>query len=275
MEDSIAVPLRAGQMEVADMPQYYREGYFSSDPMFHPELPGGRYGTAGDPVPYAMSSDNVITSLLLLCFILAVIAFSGVRSFMTRQIKSFFYAPHHDGSEATETAGELRFQIFLALLTCLLLALLAYLYTAHFAGDVFVLDSQYLLIAIFLAIMVGYGLLRVLGYTLVNVILFDGKRNIQWLKSLLLITNVEGVFLFPLVVLLAYFDMSVQNAEIYFIIALVLVKIFTIYRCYTIFFRQNVVSLQIILYLCALEVIPLLSLWRVLMVTTSSLKINF
>ena len=257
------------------MPQYYREGYFSSDPMFHPELPGGRYGTAGDPVPYAMSSDNVITSLLLLCFILAVIAFSGVRSFMTRQIKSFFYAPHHDGSEATETAGELRFQIFLALLTCLLLALLAYLYTAHFAGDVFVLDSQYLLIAIFLAIMVGYGLLRVLGYTLVNVILFDGKRNIQWLKSLLLITNVEGVFLFPLVVLLAYFDMSVQNAEIYFIIALVLVKIFTIYRCYTIFFRQNVVSLQIILYLCALEVIPLLSLWRVLMVTTSSLKINF
>ena len=32
------------------LPQYYREGFFSKDTLFHPELPGGRYGVAGDPI---------------------------------------------------------------------------------------------------------------------------------------------------------------------------------------------------------------------------------
>ena len=59
----------------SDLPQYYREGFFSKDSMFHPELQGGRYGVAGDPVPYSVRNDNIITSLLLACFIFAVIAF--------------------------------------------------------------------------------------------------------------------------------------------------------------------------------------------------------
>jgi hypothetical protein len=56
---------------------------------------------------------------------------------------------------------------------------------------------------------------------------------------------------------------------------LIIVKIMTFYKCYIIFFRQNVVSLQIILYLCALEIVPLLALWKILDFTANSLKINF
>ena len=72
-----------------------------------------------------------------------------------------------------------------------------------------------------------------------------------------------------------YFDMPIRNVEIYFATVLFLVKLMTFYKCYLIFFRQNVVSLQIILYLCALEIVPLLVLWGVLDFTANSLKINF
>ena len=257
------------------LPQYYREGFFSRDTLFHPELRGGRYGTAGDPVPYTIHGDNILTGLLLLCFMLAVIAFSNVSSFFTRQAKAFFYLPHGGTTEVTETATELRFQLFLVLLTSLMLSLLFYFYTIYFVGDTFILESQYLLIVIYLGMVVGYLLVKCLLYTIVNLVFFDGKRNEQWIKSILFIISIEGVLLFPAVILQAYFDISVKNVVFYFTTVLIIVKFLTFHKSYIIFFRQNVFRLQIILYFCALEMIPLLALWSVLVITANSLKVNF
>ena len=258
-----------------NIPQYYREGFFSKDTLFHPELPGGRYGVAGDPVPYSVHSDNIITSLLLLCFIFAVIAFSNTSSFIARQVKNFFYTPHEGTTEVTETANEVRFQIFLVFLTSLLLSLLFYFYTINNIGETFVLQSQYHLIAIYLGMIVGYFLSKYLLYGIVNVVFFESKQNSRWNKTLLFITSVEGVLLFPVVILEVYFAMADKNVVIYFIIAMTIVKILTFYKCYVIFFRRNVAKLQIILYFCTLEIIPMLAFWGALVTTANSLKINF
>ena len=258
-----------------NIPQYYREGFFSKDSMFHPELPGGRYGVAGDPVPYTIHGDNIITSILLGSFILAVLAFTNARSFISRQAKNFFYASREGFTEVTETSSELRFQTYLVFLACLLISLLYYFYTINYVGDTFVLQSDYHLIAIYLGMAVAYFLVKMLLYTLVNLVFFDSKRNVQWLKSFLFLTSVEGVLLFPAVLLLAYFDVSVENVLKYLLIVLVVVKLLTIYKCFLIFFKQNVVKLQIILYFCTLEMIPLLAFWGALVFTANSLKINF
>ncbi|MBQ8065149.1 MAG: DUF4271 domain-containing protein [Prevotella sp.] len=257
------------------LPQYYREGFFSKDTLFHPELPGGRYGTAGDPVPYSIRADNVITGLLLFCFIVAVVAFSNVRGFISRQFKTLLYLPHDGTTDATETANEVRFQLFLVVLTSLLLSLLFYCYTLHYIGDTFVLQSQYYLIVIYLGMVLGYFLLKALLYTAVNHVFFDNKRNGQWMKSQMFITAVEGMLVFPIVLLQVYFDVDTKNVIIYFTVVLVLVKILTIFKCYTIFFSRNIVRLQIILYLCALELMPLLALWRAMVIVANQLKINF
>lgn len=257
------------------LPQYYREGFFSKDTLFHPELPGGRYGTAGDPVPYSVRGDNVIASLLLACFVLAVIALSNVRGFITRQLRSLFYQPSEGTTEVGETAGEVRFQVFFVFLAALLLSLLYYFYTLRVIGETFVLESQYYLIVIYLGVVMGYFLLKLLLYGIVNNTFFDGKRNGQWVKAFLFITTLEAILLFPPVLMQGYFDMDVQNVETCFVIVLFFVKLLTIYKCYAIFFRRNVVYLQIILYFCALEVVPLLALWRVLDITANNLKINF
>ena len=83
------------------------------------------------------------------------------------------------------------------------------------------------------------------------------------------------MLLFPLVLLLIYFQISVQNAAFYFIFVLSFVKILTFYKSYIIFFKQKDYFLQIILYFCTLEMIPLSVLWTALMVITNSLKVNF
>ena len=258
-----------------DLPQYYREGFFSKDSLFHPELPGGRYGVAGDPVPYTVQRDNVIISLLLLLFVLATIAFSNSRHFVVRQTKNFFSTNREGMTEITETAVEIRFQAFLTFLNSLLLSILFYFYTLNFIGETFLLDSQYHLIAIFLGMTVVYYLVKTMLYAIVNNVFFDGKKNRQWMRSFLFITSIEGVSLFPLVVVWTFFDISIQNAVIYVVIVISIVKILELFKCFLIFFRQNVVKLQIILYFCTLEIIPMALLWGALVFTANSLKINF
>ena len=105
-----------------NMPKYYRESYFTGKPFFNPDLFGGRLGVAGDPVPYSIARDNIITALLLGCFILAMLAFAKTKRFIVRQAKNFFRPPVSQNMTAvTETSSEFRFQFFLVLQSCLLL----------------------------------------------------------------------------------------------------------------------------------------------------------
>lgn len=257
-----------------NLPKYYKENFFSNDSLFHPELNGGRYGMPGDPVPYTIRGDNSITILLLLCFIVAVVSFAHSRQFFQRQLKELIYIPRQDAMQS-ETTGELRIQLFLLMHTCLQLGILAYLYVTHYVGDTFVFERQYYLIGLLFALMLGYFFVKSLIYSVVNLVFFDGKKNVQWMKSLLFIAGVEGLLLLPAVLLQAYFDFPMQNIVYYFIFVLVFVKIITFYKCWIIFFRQIGFFLQIILYFCALEIVPLLAFGGALALIVNELTINF
>ena len=271
----LPIPTKGQSLLDVQLPQYYREGFFSKDTLFHPELPGGRFGVAGDPVPYNIHNDSIITSILLGFFILMVIAFANTREFVIHQLKKLFYVPNDGMLEVTETGTELRIQLFLVLLNCVLLSLLYYFYVIHFVGDTFILKSQYYLIAIYMVMMVGYFLAKWLIYKFVNTVFFGSKKSRHWLKTMLFISSMEGVVFLPAVLLQAYFDITEKNVIIYFIIVLIFVKILTFFKCYVAFFRRSVVKLQIILYFCALEMAPLLAFWGALCFVTNSLKINF
>ena len=109
----------------------------------------------------------------------------------------------------------------------------------------------------------------------VNPVLLDYKKNLQWMKSALFITSTEGVLLLPVVLLQVYFDLEIQSVVIYFIVVLILVKILTFYKCYFIFFRKAGVILQIILYFCALEIIPCFVLYQGVIQLNDFLIIKF
>jgi hypothetical protein len=106
-------------------------------------------------------------------------------------------------------------------------------------------------------------------------VFFDSKRNTLWLKTELFITAIEGIALYPVVLLLVYFDMETKNVITYLIIVLILVKILTFYKCFVIFFRRIGVYLQIFLYFCTLEIVPLLALAGGIKLLIDVLKITF
>ena len=261
-------------LKKVDLPQYYRENFFSADTLYHPELSGGRFGVAGDPVPYAIHNDHIITGILIFSFLLIMFALSKISNFMVHQAKHFFYMPKIE-QEFTETGTEVKFQLAFLAITSLYYALLFYFYATRMIADTFILSSEYSLLGIFFVTLMVYFAMKALLYTIVNNVFFSPKKNLQFLGSLLFITATEGVCLFPLVLLLAYFEFSMQNAILYCIFILSLAKILTFYKTYIIFFKQNKLFLQIILYFCALEIVPLVMLWSGLLGITNILKVNY
>lgn len=263
------------RLKVSDLPKYYHENFFSNDSLLHPELNGGRYGVAGDPVPYTVRGDNFMTIILLGCFIMAVLPLGQWRHVVVRQLKDFFYFPHAGRIAPTETAGEVRYQLFMSLMTALLLAIIFFFYTTHYVADTFVLDEPYQLVGIFFAVFVAYFMLKALAYSVVNLVFFDGKKKQQWDKTLLFLTVVEGIVLLPVVVVQAYFDLSMKSVVYYFTFVLFLLKMLTFYKLWVIFFKKSGGFLQLFLYFCALELMPLLSVWGCLVLIVDELKINF
>lgn len=258
-----------------DLPQYYREGFFTSHPLFHPELNGGRYGVAGDPMPYTIRGDNTITALLIGCFVLMMLSVSRSKRFILRQAKDLVYEPLRADADFSETSGEYRFQFFLVLQACLLMAIIAFLYTQECVASTFTLESQYQLIAVFFALITGYFALKgVLSWGVGN--LFFGRlKTARWLKSMLFLVAVEGFLLFPQVMVQSFFDLSAAHAVIFTGFVFLVVKLLALYKLYLVFFKGKAFVLQIFLYFCALEIVPLLMLGGIMVMTVDYLKIKY
>ncbi len=218
----------------------------------------------GDPIPYSIKGDSIISAILLACFILILVSLSKARRLILRQTKSFFGFPGALTTELSETTNELRFQFIMLFQTCLMLTLLAYIYTQGYVGEAPLKVSHHLQMVIFLGIFIAYFALKALMHWGVNYVFFDSRSNVFWLKSLLYVFSMEGIVLFPLVVLHSYLGISANSGMFYLVFVIILVRILLFYKSYVMFFRQNAFHLQIILYLCALEIMPLLLLWGTL-----------
>ena len=275
--DTLSLPARAkgSSQPGVSLPLYYREGFFTGDTLLHPELDGGRYGVAGDPVPETMRADDTVTIALLACFAITITATSRSLKFIARQAKELLRPTGEGRADDTETSAEVRFQFFFVLQACLLLATVSFIYTLECVADTFILSSQYQLVGIFFGIFAAYFLVKLIASWAVNNVFFGRKKSVRWLKSQLFATSVEGIALFPVVLLQAYFDLSIQKAVIYVIFVIVVSKIMLLYKSFVMFFRHKNFFLQIILYFCALEIMPLLSLGGILVKVVDYLKINF
>lgn len=231
-------------------------------------------GMLGDDVPYSVSSDNTVTALLLGCLVLGMLATSVSRSFIVRQVRNFFYVPR-SVADMTETAYEINVQAFLVLQTALTAGIFFYLYSRFTLGNDYSLMPQIEVIGIFTAIFAAYFLFKWIAYKVVNWVFFNMKKNEQWSKTWLFLNAAEGLLLFPLLLLQVYFKLPLSAAVICALIVVVLVKLLSLYKCYTIFFRHGRGFVQNFLYFCALEVMPLLVLVSILQIVGNILKVNF
>lgn len=253
---------------------YSDESYFAGSPYYHPGQHFGSHGVIGTPIPYTVSRDNSISLLLIIIFVIGISAISLSRAQLTRQIKNFFYVPRRI-AEMTTTVLEVRAQYILALLTATDIAIICHLYSHPTATENILSLYTYAQVGLYTLVICCFLLLRDILYHCINWVFFDKKKNEQWQRTWLFLTDMEGILIFPAIIAHVYTQIPLEFVASYALFVVLFVKLLTFYKCKTIFFNGIGGFLQIILYFCALEIVPLLFMGGTLMEIRNYIDIYF
>lgn len=223
----------------------------------------------GEPMPYTLSSDWVVTSLLLLCFILTSYVMARGKQHIKEEFKNFFSIKERTNLFDETTASDMRHKLALIFQTCMLEAFCLFDYFIKQGSNILnEIPHSVLLISLNVITVLFYVLKWVL-YLSVNTILFNKTKSDIWLKSYFNVIIWIGFLLAPVVLLTVFFDLSATFS--YYIILTILIfgKFLLIYKCIHIFFNNSYGAFHFILYFCAVEILPSLLLLKGLLLINS------
>ena len=226
---------------------------------------------AGEPLAYRVKTDDFVVGALLLCCLFASFFVARSRHFFVIKSKEFFRTHHRENLFNDSSDERMAGKYFFPFVLCCGLSMLFFNYQQRFFPDVLDAFSPYWLMGGNLAVLcTAYGL-RTLLYKFVNTVFFERESYVKWIESYHLLTVVASVLMFPLALLVVFDDLDFEIWRPLFYFSAIFVEIFLIFKTYHIFFRGKLGFLHLILYLCTLEFLPLLSLWKGLVWVTQEL----
>ena len=232
-------------------------------------------GFEGIPIPYSPRTDDAISLTLLVCFFLSSIALSRGKKFLSQQVKDFVLHRERASIFDSSTAADMRYLLVLVLQTCVLAGITFFNYFHDISPALMSHVSPLLLLGIYVGFCLAYFLLKWLLYMFLGWVFFDKNRTNMWLESYSALIYYAGFALFPFVLFLVYFDLSLTNLIIIGSIILIFAKILMFYKWIKLFFHQFSGLFLLILYFCALEIVPCLLLYQGMIQMNNILLIKF
>ena len=232
-------------------------------------------GFEGTPISYSPRTDDAIALTLLACFFLSSIALARGKKFLSQQVKDFVLHRERTSIFDSSTAADVRYLLVLVLQTCVLSGITFLNYFHDTCPALMDHVSSLLLLGIYVGFCLAYFLLKWLIYMFLGWTFFDKNKTNIWLESYSALIYYVGFALFPFVLFLVYFDLSLTNLVIIGAIILIFTKILMFYKWIKLFFHQFSGLFLLILYFCALEIVPCLLLYHGMIQMNNILLIKF
>ena len=232
-------------------------------------------GFEGTPISYSHRTDDAIALTLLACFFLSSIALARGKKFLSQQVKDFVLHRERTSIFDSSTAADVRYLLVLVLQTCVLSGITFLNYFHDTCPALMDHVSSLLLLGIYVGFCLAYFLLKWLRYMVLGWTFFDKNKTNIWLESYSALIYYVGFALFPFVLFLVYFDLSLTNLVIIGSIILIFTKILMFYKWIKLFFHQFSGLFLLILYFCALEIVPCLLLYQGMIQMNNILLIKF
>ena len=232
-------------------------------------------GFEGTPISYSPRTDDAIALTLLACFFLSSIALARGKKFLSQQVKDFALHRERTSIFDSSTAADVRYLLVLVLQTCVLSGITFFNYFHDTCPALMDHVSSLLLLGIYVGFCPAYFLLKWLLYMFLGWTFFDKNKTNIWLESYSALIYYVGFALFPFVLFLVYFDLSLTNLVIIGSIILIFTKILMFYKWIKLFFHQFSGLFLLILYFCALGIVPCLLLYQGMIQMNNILLIKF
>lgn len=217
-------------------------------------------GIAGDPLPYDFASDDYVMTLLIASFVIMAWAIAASWKFLGGFFKDFFYTRVRPNLFAERDDTVLRGRGLIVAETCFLVALVSFTLARAALPEAFEQASPYALLGTATAVALVYYIAKITLYAVVNRTFFPADKCAVWKDAYLVSVLATSCGLLPLTVGVVFLGLSAGVTAVVCILLEGVIKILWLYKCYTIFFSTRLGGVHIIMYLCALEITPLLAL---------------
>lgn len=228
----------------------------------------------GTPIPYSFGSDNLLLALFLmnLLGISYVFILNGESIF--QRIKSLFYYSRNSKPYNNQTHINRFCNIILysqVILFCSVLAFAQLKYNHNIAET----NKSYILWGVYILFFTLCIFAKRLIYDIVNTILFTTQQKREWRISYFFTMQLSGFLLFPLILAIIIVPHVPHSFYSIYITATALIcLLMLISRCKKLIFMQKNGFLDIILYLCTLEILPIAVLVKAINELNEFLTIN-
>ena len=225
---------------------------------------------------YETRSNDIVSATMLFCLVLMLIVIRQDRRNLTRRLKEFFFPTNsHKSKTVADASEEKHLRLMLGCLLVLLSALLFYFYAEKQWHPFLPGMSSIALTPIYAITILGYFACKNFMYQQVHDIFFTRSQQEQWNDTKTFLALAESFVLFPLTMIIIYADVSLQFVTYSGLLVIFLAKMALLLKHYLNFFRQKGGVLHFSLYLCALEIAPLLMLWVALVTITKGFTIYY
>lgn len=230
---------------------------------------------SGTPIPYSIGCDNLILSLFVASLLgCAYVLLRDGASIAERLKKMFYYKgqamPYNSRAGISSTGN-----CFLYLLLILYTTIIIFGYLQQI-GKLQALEKSFIAFTAFAAISALFIAIKGIIYEIINNVLFSREQAREWRESYFFTLQLLSFALLPLVtavILVPTLNNIIFNGYLLFIGAIYLTMLFI--RCFNIIFNEKSYFLDIFLYLCAIELLPLVFMWQTIHQTYLFLIIKF
>ncbi|MBQ8501791.1 MAG: DUF4271 domain-containing protein [Bacteroides sp.] len=222
-------------------------------------------GIEGLPLSYLLQRDNGVTVVLLCCFLFSAFVLSRSRKFLLQLAKDFLLHRERTSIFTTSTSTDMRYLLLLILQTCILFGVCIYSVSIVLQPALLKHFSPVSLLGIYVAGTLLYLFLKWFSYSFLGWIFFDSSRTSLWMESYSTLLYYLGFALFPFVLAIVYFNLNLQATLVVGLLLVTFTKILMFYKWIKLFCNNLYGCFLLILYFCALEIVPGFLLYRGMM----------
>lgn len=273
-KDSILQAQKKDTAVVDTMPLFYKTHFIPGDSIKWTSTGHQPSGLDGNARPYRLQTDDAITGLLLFCFILTAYVFANGKKGLFEQTKNLFSRKEHSDFLGRATASDLRYRVMLQLQTCIIMGIFCFNYFHDYNPQMLDRTSTYCILGIYIGIFILYYGIKWLIYKFLGWIFFDKYITSAWLEAYSTIIHSLGLCIFPSILLMVYSGLSASTILIIGLILVIFAKILMFHKWLTLFFKNMYGLLFLIVYFCALEILPCFLLIQGLLQTNIILQIK-
>ncbi|WP_243349885.1 DUF4271 domain-containing protein [Parabacteroides sp. FAFU027] len=221
-------------------------------------------------LPGNLRSINSATSpgfsaILVFSLLLTTCAYSLPSDYFSRILKSLFSKKGNPDFFMEKTLSGLRFKTCLFIQTILLEGLIAFDLIRKYVFGEDITPNYLSRLGLFLGVILIYHLFRSLLFTFLGNIFTTKSVSRVFISEYFTIMSLWGTWLFPMALLIVLYPLKPVVLIALLVVPGGFVRIMTFLKGVNIFFRNKGGLFYIFLYLCALEILPLVALYQALL----------